>query len=239
MAWEVMFEAGRRLALLMYDFQTLIAGMIALGAARWTVREMQQQTRVAEQQEAVRRRGRYLAARAMLPLALTELCEYARLYIGAFKAGHVRVRDGMRGHREPIPVPSLHETARRNLAAMLEAEDRDAVHEAIAEILRFVQLMEARGSDWLNPREGLLTTRHHFETQMAMAACLHALASSLFAYARGETDEHDASAVERCARGSFLALDLAGFGEASAAFERLLASRDDFWKSPFTPARDQ
>ena len=58
------------------DWQTLIAGLVALGAALATIEWMQKQIEETQWQADDRRRRELDAARAVLPLALSEISSY-------------------------------------------------------------------------------------------------------------------------------------------------------------------
>ncbi len=60
-----------------YDWQQLIAGLIAIAAAIIGWLAINRQVRQGEEQERERVRSRHAAARAMLPLALSGISDYA------------------------------------------------------------------------------------------------------------------------------------------------------------------
>lgn len=63
---------------LLYHYQTLITGVLAVVAAFFAVRETRRQIEQQNDQEEDRRRRKSLAARAALPGALSDLCGYAQ-----------------------------------------------------------------------------------------------------------------------------------------------------------------
>src|SRR5437763_10162209 len=60
-----------------YNYQTFIAGILAFGGAWWTVRIIRRQITQTGKQELERRRRRNFAARAIMPAALSALCDYS------------------------------------------------------------------------------------------------------------------------------------------------------------------
>lgn len=59
------------------QWETLVAGLLALGAAVCTIRQIRSQIRLTSELAADQRLRRERAARAMLPLALSEFADYA------------------------------------------------------------------------------------------------------------------------------------------------------------------
>lgn len=62
---------------ILYDWQTLLAGALALCGALWTVKKIRDQIRQTEKITNDARKRDELAARSVLPLALSELANYA------------------------------------------------------------------------------------------------------------------------------------------------------------------
>jgi hypothetical protein len=68
----------RALGQWLYDWQTLIAGLIALVGAYWAVSGIGLQIAQADELEELRRVRAEAAAKAVLPLSLSELSKYCR-----------------------------------------------------------------------------------------------------------------------------------------------------------------
>jgi hypothetical protein len=171
-----------------YNYQTLIAGFAAFAGAVLTVLVINKQIREASRQESERRRRQNLAARAMMPAALSEICFYSERCISLLRTllpatGEHRVF----GHFNEVPaVPA---EALFTLRQSIEFGD-DRVAEAIADLIRKIQIQHTRiigtKSRLLSPDETVLRT--NLLDYIVDALEVHARASNLFRYARRETE---------------------------------------------------
>jgi hypothetical protein len=232
---EIVAEAILSLPLFIYDFQALIGAIIALGAAGWTVRTMRDQTRVVDEHERVRRSGRRLAARALLPSLLDRVSAHANAHGGCFRAIYVEFVSTGRPSVSPVQIPALDPAIRGELATLLEIESVPAIQTAIGEMLRFIQLMDARGSRRISPRSDDFITQEHIGDQLAMAVFLFALTSSLFQYARMETEEYSRSEISGHIYNALVELDImdAEFHPVRLMVQNLVDGRDTFWRPAF------
>jgi hypothetical protein len=164
-----------------YDFQTLLAGILAVLAAAFTIFST---ARI----EAVKRERDLSSARSVLPLALTEICEYCERC--------ARQLDDLRrtavGGRIRLPgsfaAPVLANSAVPVLRDCIRSADRPH-SERLIDLARNMQVQGARhrGLAGINDR-----TISPIEIAQAVydAAQLYAQASSLFDFARGEEGEY-------------------------------------------------
>ena len=68
------------------EWQTLLAGVIALGAAFWTIRTMQKQMADADRRHREQHERRKFSMHAQMPDALSAICAYAA-QVGKYVVG--------------------------------------------------------------------------------------------------------------------------------------------------------
>lgn len=184
---------------LVSEFQTLLAGVIALVAALLTVRTMKQQIRQSDDHAADIRRRKSKAARAAMPGALSALCDYAEA--SAYVA--VRLRRAVDGNEigrmaseemHSISAPAIPQDAITILRECIEFSD-DEPAESITKLIRTLQVQHARlqgfAADCRGENSGsviVITTPLNADNNVFDAAKLYASTESLFNYARAETD---------------------------------------------------
>jgi hypothetical protein len=179
-----------------YDYQTIIAGALALSAALYANRHMSAQ--VAAQRDQLEherhlakrdRAGRLRAARASLPAALSDICRYAAeagkvLYAAWPLPARMYAADAAgEGFRIWADVPRFPAAALCSLERVIELTDDEAVADRLESILREAQVLDARTSGMSKPANMVLDTLSVFILQ---AAAVHARAESLLDYSRGE-----------------------------------------------------
>jgi hypothetical protein len=167
------------------NWQTLIAGILALVGAGWTVRLIRAQIRQTADMETNRRIREELAARAVLPMALAALGQYARdcikiLVIFVPGSGEQpAVTDSLAAPRIPEGV-----------IGPLQAVARFAeppIRNQISVLLAKLQLQEGRLQSLVTRTIEAMPERmsvNEGEDSIIDAADLHACAGRLFAYAR-------------------------------------------------------
>ncbi len=192
---------GNRCTLLkfLYDWQQLIGGFFAIGAsiAAWVA--IHRQVQQADRHESERNRQKRDAARAMLPLALSGITEYARACRDA-------LIDLYRNRSEesipktnwiPPPVPS---GAIADLRTMVEASNAPTEGRIVARILWRLQIQASRlqslSIDLRPSSTSTIVTAVNIEQFIVDTIEVCALASAMFPFARGEveylpTDEPD------------------------------------------------
>lgn len=189
-----------------YDFQTLITGLLAVGAALYAARFAQRQVNaanaqievareqiVAVQAQADRERAaRLRGARASLPATLSAICEYAQtageaLY-GAWPGAARLYRDDHDGNsvdRIQVNVPTFPFELLESLERVVELTDAEDVAERIESILREAQVFDTRTRPLV---AGTRISTDLLTFHIIQSAALYARAESLFTYARRKTE---------------------------------------------------
>ena len=185
------------------EWQILIAGMVALAAAfvggayiteqiRALNSQVSRQFEASQNLENERRLRKFAAARAVLPLTLSNLCEYASRCGAALKT--------MLGHQldEKIPneieipdLPTLPKDVIDELRNVVEFGD-EQISEAAATLLGEIHYKTARLKNlWQEYRAPghHVTPVSNVESQVLDMALIYARGIALFDYARGETEE--------------------------------------------------
>ena len=185
------------------EWQILIAGMVALAAAfvggayiteqiRALNSQVNRQFEASQNLENERRLRKFAVARAVLPLTLSNLCEYASRCGAALKT--------MLGHQldEKIPneieipdLPTLPKDVIDELRNVVEFGD-EQISEAAATLLGEIHYKTARLKNlWQEYRAPghHVTPVSNVESQVLDMALIYARGIALFDYARGETEE--------------------------------------------------
>ena len=185
------------------EWQILIAGMVALTAAfvggayiteqiRALNSQVNRQFEASQNLEYERRLRKFAAARAVLPLTLSNLGEYASRCGAALKT--------MLGHQldEKIPneieipdLPTLPKDAIDELRNVVEFGD-EQISEAAATLIGEIHYKTARLKNlWQEYRAPghHVTPVSNVESQVLDMALIYARGIALFDYARGETEE--------------------------------------------------
>ena len=178
------------------QWETLLTGVAALGAAGWTVVKIAAQIRLTEQLATDQRRRQARAARAVLPLALAELVEYAVTCIN--RLYDLRPYFGSNGSIDPAvsrealsaswSPPQLPANVLDVLKECIQFVD-DAAVTACTELIRHLQIQRARLSEHagrLKKDDGVhMILWANIEQAMWDAAEIYARAMPLFVFARG------------------------------------------------------
>lgn len=172
-------------------WQTLIAGVLALAGAMWTVYYIHRQIKQVDDLERVRRLREETAARAVLPLGLSQLVQYAIRCLQLIK--YYSVRPGMPPGpplEEGIDIPVVSPDVIGTLQACVRFGD-DRVVSQISTLLAMLQVQQARLQDLISRssrRADRRITRFEAIGAMTDAAEIHAKASALFDYGRELAD---------------------------------------------------
>ena len=127
---------------LLYNYQTLIAGALAFGGAVLTVVFLRRQIFQSDAQELERRRRENLAARAMMPAALSEIGEYSRECVKLLRPLLPALPEQViRGEIQEIPL--LPAEALFTLRQSVEFGSND-IAENIADLIRKLQIQRSR-----------------------------------------------------------------------------------------------
>lgn len=164
-----------------FDWQTLIAGFLALVGAGWTVRGLRAQIRQTDQLAENRRSREELAARAVLPLALSDMSGYARdciqllsIYVTGEKP--VVPADLEIPRTSPDSVGTF-----RDCARFADPKVATKIHA----LLSTVQVQQARLRSLIRRSRGKRMSVEKGVDAMIDAAEVHAKNDDLFEYARG------------------------------------------------------
>lgn len=161
-----------------FAWQTLVGAVIALIAALWTIGVMRKQMKDETTRHNDAQRRKRLAARALMPDALSELGAYVRGCAAR-----------LMGSAEALPEEPTH--AISSLKGVIEFIDDDAAQRTF-DLVSWYQVFRARMSHEI-PTPGNAA----FPDRQWDAALLQAYINSLFEYARNEDDEVDTSKPSR------------------------------------------
>jgi hypothetical protein len=178
---------GRHFIALAYNWQTLIAGVLAVGAAFLASLSVAAQITSEIETEAWRRYSRERALRATLPLTLAEMADYAEDCIRQLDnaLGMARVV------KDPVfritgqPLPSGVASALSNLIEA-SADDETA---PLVRLLRNVQVQHSRWGGLVQAVSGARftpPTAHDLAGSIYDAARIHAQCEALMPFARDE-----------------------------------------------------
>ncbi|MFC5392843.1 hypothetical protein [Bosea vestrisii] len=157
-------------------YQTMLAGAAALVAATASVFYLRRQIAQADQHKQDQLLRDRAAARTVLPLALSTICEYASQSVRSLYARF----NGQAAEMPPIPTIALDQL----VATVRTLESRHV--EPFARIVQELQVHNARVSDRRELRRLNELNLHEY---LLDAAEIYARASSLFEFARFETDD--------------------------------------------------
>ena len=174
---------------LFYNYQTFVAGVLALGGAAWTVIAIRAQIKQSDRQENERRFRRNLAARAMMPAALAEICRYSEASVRILRSILPSPSETLFTGEIP-EVPQLPAQALFTLKESIEFGNEEVAHN-IADLTSFLQVQHSRINDvrsvLLNP-ESESVLRANLVIYIIDSLEAYARATTLFSYARRETD---------------------------------------------------
>lgn len=172
----------------LYNWQTMLTGIGAIGAAAWSVHYLRKQIEQADLAEKSRRRRRLAAMRSRLQMALSDITQYAneaiallKRYMDAVDAGQ-RTDDVAATSRPIIP-----EAAVLALEAVIEATDDDEFAGVVAETISQMQVLNTRLGGL--PTEATSSGIYNLHAYLMGAAKVHAYVSMMFPYARREVEE--------------------------------------------------
>lgn len=186
MNWHVAYDFAK-------DWQTLIAGLMALAAAFIGGRYINRQVIASNDQEQRRWDAKLAAARAVLPLTLSSICEYTQRCAEVLKEIYAARDNGLIPTTTVVPpLPSVPEQAISGLKEMVETGPKEIVRR-LAKLIKEIQIQDARLHDLAvnlveDNRLHIIVTETNIETYIIEAAEIYALAASFFGYARQETE---------------------------------------------------
>jgi hypothetical protein len=178
------------------QWEALVVGIGAVVAAFFTVRRLREQISQTQILADDQRRRRARAARATLPLALSQLAQYATSCIRElydlrpyFRAAHSANDLAERAHKcAAWELPTLSDNVLNSLKECIEVIEDDPA-EAIIQLIGHLQLQRSRLEEYIS-RARLNDPTHlvvlsNIEHAMYDAAEIHARTSTLFPFSRG------------------------------------------------------
>lgn len=176
------------------DWQNLIAAIIAIGAAGLAYRSATQQLAQNDEQERNRRSRKHASVRAMLPLALSQVIEYAQNSAFALVDLVPLCQAGGLPRNSPtnnLPQPLPHGTM-TVLAEFIEYSD-DIDASLVETMVAWIQIHDARVRgliyDNQDPTGTAVVVRLNIEGSIIDAASIYSAAAALFEYARRHASE--------------------------------------------------
>lgn len=198
-------------------YQTLFAGLLALGGAAATVWAIRLQIDTGKEAEADSRRREHLAAQSVLALALSTLGNYCEECVA-----YLRKLQRELPKQTPIhainPAPRLPDKLVEPFMQCVRFTSDDKASQ-IANLLSVLQIQHARIVSLHN--ETII--QHSIDSRLLDTADLMARASKLFSYARGETNPFQTERVTNAETLSALIILKAAEEEFPSAFELLRA----------------
>lgn len=188
------WPGGNKCTLLkfIFDWQTILASLAALVAAAIGAAMISKQIRQSDEQERERLKRKHTAARAMLPIALNALTQYALECAAQLKMLYPKLDEQI---LDPMAIeafrqPKIPTAASNDLQAMVEFA-MGFEGDAIASLLSKVQVHYARLSGINNERDssGYIVSRDNLDQYILDSAEIFAQAGRLFAFARREDTE--------------------------------------------------
>ncbi|MBZ9741020.1 MULTISPECIES: hypothetical protein [unclassified Mesorhizobium] len=175
----------------LYDYQTLLTGVLALGGAWWGVRAINLQMNQEAQAEADRLSSRRAAARATLPLSLSLLSEYAEECALILKELLDKCVDGslpraIEVKEFPTPPAEVIQAFKEMTEVSLPAD-----RETLAAILTKIQIQRSRIRSIPPERRPLemIIAATNLEEYILDAAEIYARSSALYEYARRKSEK--------------------------------------------------
>jgi hypothetical protein len=136
-------EGWVKLCKLLYNWQTLISGLLALGAAIAGIVYLHRQIRQTEELEGKRRAKKLAAIRAVGPLALSAIGEYAKQCTNVLKALHVQCGTGLALPSSSVALPDVPNETITLFSDFIEYSDDDEA-DLIEELMRDIQVQQSR-----------------------------------------------------------------------------------------------
>lgn len=205
------FATSLSLAHFVEKFQTLITGVGALIVGIVTVHFLHRQITQANSSVASLRYQKLRSARAALPKALSDLSAYASACIEHFmpvytdETGQGVTNVGQANRLLNAPLPTLDDNIIDLFRDIIENTDDNALFEKLSVVLRRCQTQRSSLQDYEHRKRsqfGIVQVGHHVRDALE----IHAHASSLFEYARFETDKAPPPqiSIEQIRRSAFL-----------------------------------
>jgi hypothetical protein len=174
---------------IIYNYQTLIAGILAVGGAIGTVLMINKQIRQSNKQEQKRRSHQNFAARAMMPAALSALSDYSEKCI-KFLLLLLPIAPDEHAVTTPISddIPLIPSDELFTLKQCMEFGD-EPITVIIADLIRKLQIQHSRLRDMKSkPNNSFIILDANIIDYILDALEIYARCAKLFTYARRERD---------------------------------------------------
>ncbi|MEM6858066.1 MAG: hypothetical protein AAF559_09350 [Pseudomonadota bacterium] len=223
---EDLFNA---IGLWLYNWQTLVSGILATIAAAITIRILWLQLKQSDRREERQMVREHQAKRFLLVFTLSSVISYS---VDAMKALSLALANSApSGSLDSWSAPVFPIETIRSLSEFLETSENEVVNARIAFLITQLQMLDARLRS-MTEYEGdrVIALHENLAVYLLQAAKVYQVTGSLFIFARGEVDELDAK-LSREQLASHLQFN--DYGEGNEAFERWLdrwMSRGEYWR---------
>lgn len=173
------------------DWQTLVAGFLALLGAWLTIEKISDQISQADQIEKKRLLREHQAVRATLPLTLSAICEWASdIALDLNRAGIEMAQNGERVVGDSFSPPDLPVAHIAEIQQVIRSTDDPTVIKPLCEVIREMQTLWARCGVFKDFQRGIVRVGmlREIDTYIIQAGKIYALAGSLFEYSRGASE---------------------------------------------------
>lgn len=191
--WIFAREEGPRFMVVIGQWQSLTAGVLAIVAAGFGGYFVHRQTTLNERLERERISRRFDAEKALLPLTLSAVLAYARESVEFLKQVHALVPPGTRLLPKGVTVSARIPAPPRNpieqAARLIETTPDNALRAYLSELLKDLQIHSARVlgmRDALAAKSGLSQSIGDVENHLLLTGAVAARCGVLFKVAREE-----------------------------------------------------
>lgn len=173
-------------------FATLATGLAALVAAKMSIKTIQDQIDQQKNIEKNRVIRRHISERSVMPLALSEIARFSREFSEVLVTRLNAVSNSDDGRRRTrvnttLTLPLFDDRIINNIKLLIETSDDNGLNSFLIEIIAQLQVLESRFEEF---RVGAVATdTMQLVGGIALSAWIYQVCSSLFAYARFETED--------------------------------------------------
>ena len=221
-------------SLCLFEWQTLLSGALAIGAAGAGAILLYSQIKQADRHESERRERRFAAARATLPLALSEITSFARIMVEVLAALRTRVINPT-ALPEAFVSPTVSDELIKNLQGFIEAAHDFTIVDHVCEIIREIQVLTARVESLQNDAS-LIGQEANIDEYIVQAARLHVIAGNLFDFARG-SETNPPSSISWAELSRYLSVQHHIYEDRFPGVYVVLQRRAKAWASVWPPIR--
>lgn len=166
----------------LYDYQTIVAGLAAAGVVVWQIRQ-------ADGFEHDKFEAQRASARAVLPLVLSDISEYAETSSLILQQVRDQMVGGVLPGHIPLPdFPSLPTDAIDGLRTMVEASHKEE-RAFLSRLLTVLQVLRSRTRGLAADRRAVRAIHEdHVIAIMINCAEVYARAAAMYEFGRGESD---------------------------------------------------